>query len=97
MSILDPPLAAPTTTGLSLTGDMANTTSPPPASTVPGKRSRAAMLQLSEEQAEQLAQQDPTNTLSLSERLLIESAAEKDRVSEMRIMPQEVVRTNSDC
>ena len=61
----------------------------PPAPT--GKRSRAAMLQLSEAEAEELAQQEPSETLTLSERLLIESAAEKSRVSEMRIMPNDMV------
>ena len=61
---------------------------PDDALTTVGSRRRAAMLQLSEADTDQLATQDPADTLSLSERLLIESAAEKDRVSEMRIMPK---------
>ena len=49
------------------------------------KRSRMAVMQLSEEQAELLSKKQPDDSMSLSERLLIESAAEKDRISEPKV------------
>ena len=44
-----------------------------------------AVMQLSEEQAELLSKKQPDDSMSLSERLLIESAAEKDRISEPKV------------
>ena len=44
-----------------------------------------AVMQLSEEQAEILSKKQPDESMSLSERLLIESAAEKDRISEPKV------------
>ncbi len=48
------------------------------------KKSRSAIIQITEEQAEQLSKATPDDNMSLSEKLLIESAAEKDRVSEVK-------------
>ena len=45
------------------------------------KRSRSAVIQISEEQAEELCKTVPDETMSVSEVILIESAAEKGRVS----------------
>ena len=49
------------------------------------KRSRMAVMQFSDEQAELLSKKQPDDSMSLSERLLIESAAEKDRISEPKV------------
>ena len=50
----------------------------------PAKRSRSAIIQITEEQAEKLSRQQPDENMTVSEKLLIESAAEKDRVSEVQ-------------
>ena len=47
------------------------------------KRHRSTIIQITEAQAEELSKQQPSEALSVSEKLLIESAAEKDRVSEV--------------
>lgn len=49
------------------------------------KRSRMTVMQLSDEQAELLSKKQPDENMSVSERLLIESAAEKDRISESKV------------
>ncbi|KAK2145274.1 hypothetical protein LSH36_690g00008 [Paralvinella palmiformis] len=45
------------------------------------KRNRSSFIQLSEEQAEWLTKVQPDENMSISEKLLIESAAEKNRIS----------------
>ena len=57
------------------------------------KRSRSAVIQISEEQAEELCKTVPNETMSVSEKILIESAAEKGRVS---IVKEEAVFVAKD-
>ena len=45
------------------------------------RRSRTAVIIITDEQAEQLSRTAPTTNMSVSEKLLIESAVEKDRIS----------------
>ena len=52
------------------------------------KRSRSSFIQLSEEEAEWLTKVQPDENMSISEKLLIESAAEKNRIS---IIKQEAI------
>ena len=45
------------------------------------------MIQITDQEAEQLSKTEPNEAMSVSERLLIESAAEKDRISEAKVRP----------
>ena len=47
-------------------------------------RRRSNVIQLPEEQAEALSKQQPDPSMTVSEKLLIESAAEIDRISEIK-------------
>uniref|UniRef100_A0A8C7LPF8 Zinc finger protein 236 n=1 Tax=Oncorhynchus mykiss TaxID=8022 RepID=A0A8C7LPF8_ONCMY len=48
------------------------------------KRNRANIITFTEEQAEQLAKNDPGDEASVSEKVLAQSAAERDRISEIK-------------
>ncbi|KAG7319548.1 hypothetical protein KOW79_016691 [Hemibagrus wyckioides] len=48
------------------------------------KRIRSGIITFSEEQTAELAQSDPGNDASVSEKVLIQSAAERDRISEIK-------------
>lgn len=48
------------------------------------KRIRSDIITFSEEQTAELAQSDPGNDATLSEKVLIQSAAERDRISEIK-------------
>lgn len=48
------------------------------------KRIRLGIITFSEEQTAELAQSDPGNDASVSEKVLIQSAAERDRISEIK-------------
>ncbi|XP_076837436.1 zinc finger protein 236 isoform X2 [Brachyhypopomus gauderio] len=57
------------------------------------KRSRAGIITFTEEQTAELAKREPADSASVSERVLVQSAAERDRISEMKdktaVMDQE--------
>lgn len=48
------------------------------------KRIRSSIITFSEEQTAELAQSDPGNDATVSEKVLIQSAAERDRISEIK-------------
>lgn len=48
------------------------------------KRNRANIITFTEEQAEELAKNDPGDEASVSEKVLAQSAAERDRISEIK-------------
>lgn len=48
------------------------------------KRSRSDIITFTEEQAAELARNEPSEDASVSEKVLVQSAAERDRVSEMK-------------
>ncbi|XP_066507917.1 zinc finger protein 236-like [Hoplias malabaricus] len=48
------------------------------------KRNRAGIITFTEEQAAELAKRDPGLDASVSEKVLVQSAAERDRISEMK-------------
>lgn len=48
------------------------------------KRNRAGIITFTEEQAAELAKQEPGDGASLSEKVLAQSAAERDRISEIK-------------
>ena len=51
------------------------------------QRSKFTTIKISEEEAEELSKNSTTD-LSLSEKILIESASEKDRISEIQVDKQ---------
>uniref|UniRef100_A0AAR2JM51 C2H2-type domain-containing protein n=1 Tax=Pygocentrus nattereri TaxID=42514 RepID=A0AAR2JM51_PYGNA len=48
------------------------------------KRNRAGIITFTEEQTAELAKRDPGDDASVSEKVLVQSAAERDRISEMK-------------
>ncbi|KAK1790236.1 hypothetical protein P4O66_014157, partial [Electrophorus voltai] len=48
------------------------------------KRCRAGIITFTEEQTAELAKREPADIASISERVLVQSAAERDRISEMK-------------
>uniref|UniRef100_A0A3B3TGJ5 Zinc finger protein 236 n=1 Tax=Paramormyrops kingsleyae TaxID=1676925 RepID=A0A3B3TGJ5_9TELE len=50
----------------------------------PHKRNRTDIITFTEEQAAELARNEPSEDASVSEKVLVQSAAERDRVSEMK-------------
>lgn len=48
------------------------------------KRSRSGIITLTEEQTAELAKRDPRDDASLSEKVLAQTAAERDRISEIK-------------
>ncbi|XP_013403911.1 zinc finger protein 236 isoform X2 [Lingula anatina] len=61
------------------------------------KRTRSAVIQFTEEQAAELRKAMPDEHASLSEKILIESAAEKERVSEMDKEPEKEPKYAHAC
>lgn len=48
------------------------------------KRNRAGIITFTEEQTAELAKREPGDNASVSEKVLVQSAAERDRISEMK-------------
>ena len=63
---------------------------------VPPRGRRRSVIRLSAEETKVLAQQSVDNTTSVSEKVLIASAAEKDRISELRVSSTSYRRLNGN-